>query len=126
MNPAPPVTSRCPNERSSSTVLGDRPGDGRLEPAGGVILGRDLGRAKQGRHGPGVGPVTLVDAAEQGTQRDVVVEHVGDLELAATGRQEAVDDLEGVGPEEAHADGDEVDLWMLRLLFETDDVPVGV
>ena len=94
--------------------LGHRAGDGGLEPAGGMVLGRDLGGAQQGRHGSGVGPVTLVDPAEQGAQRDVVVEHVGDLELAAARRQEAVDDLEGVRPEEVDADRDEVALRMLR------------
>src|SRR3954452_20222109 len=95
MNPAPPVTSSRPNARSSPTS-GDRPRDGWRQPPGGIVLGGHLGRAQERRDGPGVGPVPTVDGAEQVAGRDVVIEHVGDLELPAAGWQEVVDHSERI------------------------------
>ena len=98
--------------------------DGRVEPALGVVRGRQLGRPQQRRHGPGVRPVAVVDLGEQAAARDVVVEDVGDLELAATRRRQSLDDVEHVRPEEVHADRDEVALGLGRLLLEPDDPTV--
>ena len=55
-----------------------------------------------------------------------MVEDVGDLELAAARRREVVDDVERVGPQEVHADRDQVALGLVRLLLEADDAAVGV
>jgi hypothetical protein len=55
-----------------------------------------------------------------------VVEQVGDLELAAARRHQVVHDAERVGPQEVHADRDEVALGPSRLLFETDYVALRV
>ena len=70
--------------------------------------------------------MALVDAREESPVGDVVVQDVGDLELAATGRREVIDDVERVGPQEVHADRDEVALRLFRLLLETDHVAVAV
>ena len=70
----------------------------------------DLGRPEERRDGAGVGPVAVVDAREEPAVRDVVVEHVGDLELAAARRREVLDDVERVGAQEVDADRDQVAL----------------
>src|SRR5690242_618551 len=126
MNPAPPVTRRRRYARVAPTGSGDRSRDRWREAAVGVVRRGHLGRAEQRRHGPGVRPVTLVDGAVETSVGDVVVEHVGDLELAATRRQEVVDDRERVAPQEIHADRDQVALGVLGLLLEPDDAARGV
>src|SRR3954452_426269 len=125
MNPAPPVTRRRSNDRVS-VMSADQAGDGWRQPAGRVVLGGHLGRAEEGRHGAGVRPVTLIDRAVEIPVRDVVVEHVGDLELAATGWVEVLDHLEDVRAKEVDADRDQVALWRVRLLLEPDDASLGV
>ena len=99
---------------------------GARQPASGVVGGGQLGSPQERRDRPGVGPVTLVHGAVEALAGDVVVEDVGDLELAAAGRQEEVDDPEGIRPEEVHADRDEVALGVVRLLLEADHPAVGV
>ena len=96
------------------------------EPAGGVVLGGQLGRAQERRDRPGVGPVAVVDRAVEAAVGDVVVEHVGDLELAAARREQVVDDRERVRAEEVDADRDQVALRLVGLLLEADDPAVRV
>ena len=111
-----------PSRRRSAAHRSTGRWRGRPErPVGGVV-GGELGGPQQRRHRPGVGPVALVHPREEAPRRDVVVEDVGDLELAAAGRGEVVDDVERVGAEEVDADRDEVALGVLRLLLEADDV----
>src|SRR5262245_28611400 len=62
----------------------------------------------------------------QGAGADVVVEHLGDLELAARRRLQLVDDREDIWPQEVHADGYQVALGLIRLLLEADDATVTV
>src|SRR5688572_7542074 len=126
MNPAPPVTSRWPRDRRVPTVSAQRPAGRRGEATGGVVGGRHLGSAEQRRDGARVGPDALVDAGEETPVRDVVIEDVRDLELAATGWREPFDDVERVGPEEVDPDRDQVALWVLRFLLEPDDPAVRV
>src|SRR6476659_8853319 len=117
MNPAPPVTRiRASGARRGSwppappdvawsvTASADRPLDRSRELAGLVVVAGELGGPDQRGHRAGVGPVAVVDPVVQATVGDVVVEDVGDLELAASGRGERVDDRERVGPEEVDAD----------------------
>src|SRR3954470_5217903 len=125
MNPAPPVTRRRSNDRVS-VMSADQPGDGWRQPTRRVVLGSHLGRTKEGRHGAGVRPVALIDRAVEIAVRDVVVEHVGDLELAATGWVEVLDDLEDVRAQEVDADRDQDALGRIRLLLESDGPPVDV
>src|SRR3954447_21501234 len=125
MNPAPPVTRRRSNDRVS-VMSADQAGDGWRQPTGRVVLGSHLGRTKEGRHRARVRPVAVIDRAVEIAVRDVVVEHVGDLELAATGWVEVLDDLEDVRAEEVDADRDQVALWHIRLLLEPDDASLGV
>ena len=99
---------------------------GGVRRPGGVVGGGQLGRAQQRGHGPGVGPVALVDRAEEAAVGDVVVEDVGDLELAAARRQQVGDDIEGVRSEEVDADRDQVALGLVGLLLEADDPAVRV
>src|SRR6185369_2288311 len=112
MNPAPPVTRiRAPAPRrgavasvaSVTAPLSDRALDGPGEPSGVVVVAGELGRPEERRDGPGVGPVPVVDLAEQAPVGDVVVQDVGDLELAATRRGKRVDDRERVRTEEVDA-----------------------
>ena len=70
--------------------------------------------------------MALVERGVEATVRDVMVEDVGDLELAASGGCEAVDDVERVGAQEVHADRDQVGLRRRRLLLESDHPAVGV
>ena len=102
----------------------DRAADRRRQAPRGVVLGGQLGCPEQRGDGPGVGPVALVDRAVETAIGDVVVEHVGDLELATAGRQQVVDDVEGVRAQEVDPDRDQVALRMLGLLLEADDVAV--
>src|SRR5688500_3490599 len=104
MNPAPPVTS---SRRGSGTAVGPV-GRWRGESTGRVVVPCKLGGAQEAPDGARIGPVPVVDLGEQATARDVVVEHVGDLEFTATGRGESVDDIERVGAQEVHPDRDEV------------------
>src|SRR5205823_3176806 len=92
----------------------------------GLVPRRQLSRTQQRGHRARVGPVAVVDPGEQAALRDVVVEHVGDLELAAAGRGEVVDDLEGVRSEEVDADRDKVGLRLLRLLLEAHDPTIAI
>ena len=68
----------------------------------------------------------VVDPAEEPAVGDVVVQDVGDLELAAARWREGVDDGEGVRPQEVDPDRDQVALRLGRLLLEADDVARGV
>ena len=103
MKPAPPVTSSRrygspPVTRPASrrVVSGARPHRRRS---------RSRRRAEAG-HGAGVGPVTLVDPGEQVALGDVVVEHVGHLELAAPeGARWSM--TSNTTAQEVHADGDQ-------------------
>src|SRR3954454_6999544 len=129
MKPAPPVT----NSRFGSIAItrAARPSPEwtlhrRREAARRVVIAGKLGGTQQRRHRPRVGPVALVDPREEPTVRDVVVQDVGDLELAAPRRREPVDDAERVGPEEVHPDRDQVALRLPRLLLEADHPAVGV
>src|SRR6476659_5654856 len=129
MNPAPPVTSS--RFGSIAITRAARPSPertlhGRSEAAGGVVVAGELGGAHQRWDGTRVGPLALVDPGEETTVRDVVVQDVGDLELATTRWREPVDDTEGVGAKEVHADGDQVALGFAWLLLEADDTALGV
>ena len=73
-----------------------RPLDRRCQPAGGVVVAGQFGCPQERGHRAGVRPVPVVDAAEQPAVGHVVVEDVGDLELAAAGRREVLDDLERI------------------------------
>ena len=75
---------------------------------------------------PGVRPMPVVDAAEQAAVGHVVVEDVGDLELAAAGGRQVLDDLERIRPQEVDPDRDEVALRDGGLLLEADDAALGV
>src|SRR3954451_12512795 len=125
MNPAPPVPSSRDRARPSG-ISSDRPRGRWAEAPGGVVVAGELGGAEQARNGAGVRPVTVVDPREEPAVGDVVVEDVGDLELASFRRREAADDIERVGPEEVHPDRDEVALGLRGLLLESDDPAVRV
>src|SRR6187551_1405006 len=103
MKPAPPVTSSRFGSVAITRVARPSPErtlHGRRQTAGGVVIAGELGGAHQRRDGPRVGPLALVDPGEEATLRDVVVQDIGDLELAATRRGEPVDDTERIGAEE--------------------------
>src|SRR5262245_38026913 len=100
MNPAPPVTSSRSNGRALVAMSADGPGDGSGQPAGGIVGRGHLGRTEKRRHGSGVGPMTVVDRAVETPVGDVVIEDVGDLQLATTRRQQVVDDRERVRSQE--------------------------
>src|SRR4051812_10778661 len=125
MKPAPPVTRSRPNALASRTS-GDRPSDGWRQQACGIVLSGHLGRAEERRNRPGVGPMTAVGRAEKVARRYVVVEDVGDLQLATSRWQEVVDDGEGIRSQEIDADRDEVALGPLGLLLEADHPAVRV
>ena len=75
---------------------------------------------------PGVHPGAGVDLGEQPAAGDVVVEHVGDLELAAAGGRQALDHVERVRSQEVDADRDQVRLRLRRLLLEPHDLALRV
>src|SRR4051794_11294935 len=62
---------------------------------------------------------------EQASVRDVKVQDVGDLQLAATRRHQAGNNVERARAQEVDTDGDQVALWHDRLLLETDQ-PIAV
>src|SRR5258705_4366993 len=132
MTRAPPVTRvRVPAPRRTALAsltgpLSDRALDRPGEPSGLVVVPGELGGPKEGGYRPRIGPVAVVDPAEQAPVGDVVVEDVGDLELAAARGGEGVDDRERVGPEEVDPDRDQVALRMGRLLLEPHDATVRV
>src|SRR6185436_7778514 len=129
MKPAPPVTSSRFGSIAITRVARPSPErtlHGRRQTAGRIVVARQLCGAHQRRDRSGVGPLTLVDPGEEPAVRDVVVQHVGDLELAATRWGEPVDDTERIGAEEIHTDRDQVALRLLGLFLEADDAPVRV
>ena len=120
MKPAPPVTRsrrKCGSIDWVTTWAWP-------EARAGDRLGQ-LGRANERSDGPGVRPKAVETPGEE-VVREVVIEKVGDLELAAEGWDETVHDAERVGPQEVHADRDEVALGLGRLLFEAHHVALGV
>ena len=98
----------APGRRAAVTRWAAAGGGGEL-PLG-VRGGGQLGGPQQRGDRARVGPVPLVAGRVEAAVGDVVVEDVGDLELAAAGRRQRVDDVEGVRAEEVDPDRDEVAL----------------
>src|SRR5688572_30314597 len=129
MNPAPPVTSRWVISLTGAIL--------RLDPGGVDRLGRNLvdplfgmeghlwgegsreaARGQERLDGTGIVPLVLIAVARQRAAPDVLVEHIGNFEFAASRWFQAMQHVEDTGSEEIDADRNQVALRMIWLLLE--------